>query len=167
MTHSELVDIAGKWLKRQGCNVVLLERFAGNDNRGECPDAIGWWCSGFDASVIECKVSLSDFLADGKKPWRFGPAMGAKRWFLVPVGLFPSMEMLPERWGLLEWTGRMVKRRIDATRFPPYMRDTEAEAKLLLAELRIFHARGITYPKLETGNQASSEGLGSLRSEAP
>lgn len=144
-SHADLVEIAAKWLKRQGCNVVLTERFAGNDNRGECPDAIGWYCSDFSSIVIECKVSTADFIADAAKPWRTGPAMGHERYFLAPKGLLLPM-VFPPCWGLLEWDGRVVRRVFPSLPFVD--RAIEHEARLLLAELRIFHARGITYPKL-------------------
>lgn len=154
LSHADLVEIAAKWLKRQGCNVVLTERFAGNDHRGECPDAIGWSCGDFSSTVIECKVSTSDFLADAKKPHRSGPAMGGERWYLAPKGLLRP-KAWPAGWGLLEWDGRVVRREIEPV---PFVGDRaiDAEAKLLLAELRIFHARGITYPKIGSGNQASN-----------
>lgn len=155
MTHVELVDIAGAWLKRQGCNVVLKERFAGNDHRGECPDAIGWFCSDFSSIVVECKVSRSDFVADRSKPWRNGPAMGGERWLLTPKDLLSRSEV-PALWGLLEWDGRVVRKAVPPAPIPD--RSIENEAKLLLAELRIFHAQGITYRKFTNDTQASRVG---------
>lgn len=139
VTHAELVQIAAMWLKRKGCNVVLTERDAG----GECPDAIGWQVVGFHSIVVECKVSRSDFAADAAKPWRQpGQGMGAERWYLVPAGLVDGA-ILPLRWGLLCWTGRRVERRVMSS--PSASRDIVAEAHLLLSELRIYHAQGLTY----------------------
>jgi hypothetical protein len=154
LSHAELVEVAAKWLKRQGCNVVLTERFAGNDHRGECPDAIGWFCSDFSSVVVECKVSLSDFIADASKPWRTGPAMGFERWFLVPRGL-PRPKAWPSCWGLLEWDRRVVRCVIKPLPFQD--RSITHEARLLLAELRIFHAQGITYRKIGSGTPSLSE----------
>lgn len=164
LSHAALVEIAAKWLKRQGCNVVLTERFAGNDHRGECPDAVGWWCSDFTSAVIECKRSRSDFIADALKPHRKGPAMGRERWYLAPKGLLRPLAW-PNGWGLLEWDGRVVRRVIEPVPFFAD-RDINSEAKLLLAELRIYHAQGITYRKFGTGNPVSASEIGSLRSEA-
>ena len=140
-THAELVEIAAKWLTRQGCNVVLSERNAG----GECPDAIGWYCSGFTSTVVECKVSLADFRADAVKVWRNQPSMGVTRWYLAPKGLLMAQAM-PPGWGLLEWTGKVVRVKQQAGGVPS-QRDEREEARLLLSELRIYHAQGITYRK--------------------
>lgn len=141
MTHHELVAVAGRWLTRQGCNVVLTERNAG----GECPDAIGWSCVGFSSIVVECKVSVSDFRADRRKAWRNQPSMGLTRWFLAPKGLLTG-ESMPPGWGLLEWTGKVVRVTQQAAGIPN-PRDVNEEARLLLSELRIYHAQGLTYRK--------------------
>jgi hypothetical protein len=72
---------------------------------GEIPDAIGFslshWESG--ATVIEVKVSRSDFLADRKKPHRQAGGMGRWRYYMAPVGLIALGE-LPAGWGLIEVT---------------------------------------------------------------
>lgn len=109
MTHAELVLAAGRWLRGAGrCSVVLEELCAATGN-GENPDAIGWYSS--QTFLVECKASRSDFLADRKKSFRMEPArgMGMYRYFMAPKGLLRADEM-PERWGLLEVSGRRVFR---------------------------------------------------------
>ena len=108
MAHNDLCKIAVKWLKRPnsaggpGCLVAVSEVAGGWS--GEIPDAIGfcqsWGCEG--ATVIEVKVSRSDFLADKKKPHRQADqGMGAWRYYMAPEGLI-SVEELPAGWGLIE-----------------------------------------------------------------
>lgn len=109
MKHDELVKIAGKWLKNQGCGYVATELKALTPN-GEIPDAIGFRS---DYSVIvECKASRSDFLADRKKIFRKVPEMGMGdfRFFMCPDGMIHPSD-LPEKWGLLHVTekGRVNK----------------------------------------------------------
>lgn len=106
MSHSDLCAIAVKWLQRAnsaggpGCHVAVSECRSGWS--GEIPDAIGFRAAGFDdgSTVIECKTSRSDFLADRKKAHRSSGGMGNWRYFLAPEGLI-SPDELPEGWGLL------------------------------------------------------------------
>jgi len=108
-THADLVKVAGRWLRNTaGCSVVLEELCAATGN-GENPDAIGWRCG--QTMLVECKTSRSDFLADRKKPFRVDPSrgLGLYRYFMAPKGLLRADEM-PERWGLLEVSGRKVFR---------------------------------------------------------
>ena len=144
MTHAELVTIAARWLKRQGCNVVLTER--GGASTGETPDAMGWWCSGFQSAVIECKTSVEDFYADRRKEHRDARSLGSVRWYLAPIGVIAAGH-LTGGWGLLEWDGRVVRRSIEPEPWRGHARSIEVEAQILLSELRIFHAQGITYRK--------------------
>ncbi len=109
LTHADLVKIAGRWLRNTaGCSVVLEELCAATGN-GENPDAIGWRSG--QTMLVECKASRSDFLADRKKPFRADPSrgLGMYRYFLAPKGLLRPEEM-PDRWGLLEVSGRRVFR---------------------------------------------------------
>jgi hypothetical protein len=96
LTHSDLVKVAASWLKRK-CSVVLTELVT----TGETADAIGW--QGTNSTVIECKVSRSDFAADRNKVFRRESWMGVgmKRYYLTPKGLLSPSE-IPEQWGLLE-----------------------------------------------------------------
>lgn len=108
-THAALCDMAVKWLKRAhsaggpGCQVAVSEVAGGWT--GEIPDAIGFSLSHWEtgATVIEVKVSRSDFLADRHKPHRHAGGMGSWRYFMTPVGLL-SLDELPAGWGLIEVT---------------------------------------------------------------
>lgn len=110
--HNSLCQIASRWLKkslsnRQGmsCQISFVEpkiSFLG----GESPDAIGFRIAEErhmgGCTIIECKTSMSDFLADMKKPHRLNPeiGMGRFRYYMCPEGLIPE-ERLPAGWGLL------------------------------------------------------------------
>lgn len=103
-THAALCDVAVKWLKRAhsaggpGCLVAVSEVAGGWT--GEIPDAIGFNLSHWEtgATVIEVKVSRSDFLSDRKKPHRQAGGMGRWRYYMAPVGLIAVSE-LPAGWG--------------------------------------------------------------------
>jgi len=141
MTHAELVDVASHWLRNsRGCNVVLTER-----GTHEIPDAIGW---GRLTIVVEVKVTRADFVADLRKPHRNGPAsFGRERWYLTPAGLLTPDSVPAQPWGLLEWDGRACRRRSQPTILEPCLESVEHERRLLLGELRAYHAQGITYKK--------------------
>jgi hypothetical protein len=63
-THKELVEIAYKWILKNGSvGVAVKELYS---LASEIPDVIGF--GGWESVVIECKASRSDFLADKKKP---------------------------------------------------------------------------------------------------
>ncbi len=96
MTHAELVEKAGAWLRRQGCAVVVTELVSGP----ETADALGW--RGTLSTLIECKATRADFLRDRKKFFRQHQeqGMGHERYYLAPRGLIEPDE-LPTRWGLL------------------------------------------------------------------
>lgn len=100
MTHEDLVKRAIKWLSnpsygRSACGVAVPElvSFA-----GEQPDAIGWVSGGF-STMIECKISRSDFIADQKKG-RQERGVGYYRYYMCPPDLIKPDE-LPQYWGLL------------------------------------------------------------------
>jgi len=95
MTHKQLVEIAYKWLlKNGGVGVAFKELKSTAD---EIPDVIGFDC--WQSIVIEVKVSRSDYLADMKKPHR-AKGMGNWRFYCCPKGLI-KVEELPEKWGLI------------------------------------------------------------------
>ncbi|RMH96415.1 adenylosuccinate synthase [Stutzerimonas nitrititolerans] len=111
MTHNDLCLVAVKWLKRAnsaggpGCHVAVSECRSGWT--GEIPDAIGFRAAGFDdgSTVVECKTSRADFLADRKKAHRSAGGLGNWRYFMAPAGLIKPDE-LPAGWGLLEVNSR-------------------------------------------------------------
>lgn len=116
MNHSELCDLAVKWLKKPhssggpACQVAVSEIKSGWS--GEIPDAIGFRYMGgekeLDGSfVVEVKTSRADFLADKRKPHRNGQTSGIGKWrfYLCPEGLIQPDE-LPDQWGLLYVTKR-------------------------------------------------------------
>jgi hypothetical protein len=140
LTHGELVAVAVNWLRNsRGCGVVLSER-----GTHEIPDAIGW---GKLTIVVEVKVTRADFLADLRKSHRNGPAaFGRERWYLTPKGLL-ACETIPAPWGLLEWNGRVCRRIVLPTVLPDCLESVEHERRLLLGELRAYHAQGITYKR--------------------
>lgn len=99
MTHAELVQRAGAWLRSKGCKIVFTELVT---LCGETPDAIGWRDSGQTSYLLECKASRSDFHADKAKIHRRADvaALGRYRYYFCPAGLIRP-EDLPPRWGLL------------------------------------------------------------------
>lgn len=106
MRHAHLVDLAVRWLRRQGCRVILHEPF--RTPLAEQPDAIGWR-DGLSI-LVEAKATRTDFIADAKKAWRQTPeqGMGDWRFFITPTGLV-KREELPAGWGLLEADERIVR----------------------------------------------------------
>lgn len=100
MTHKELVARGVRWLQNsQNYPVVVSGIGAG----WEIPDVLGWRGDGY-TSLIEVKVSLSDFKKDSGKPFRSNPdtGMGGNRYYLVPMSLRDKViNLIPENWGLL------------------------------------------------------------------
>lgn len=96
MTHAECVEAAAGYMQKRA-DVVLPEFYSWN---AELPDVIAF--NRDTSTVIECKVSRSDFLADKKKSFRMQPnsGMGDSRYYCCPKGLIRPEE-LPDRWGLL------------------------------------------------------------------
>ena len=109
-SHKELVELAG--------NVLLMShKIACTEVQTystELPDCFGWqngqvhWLNdeyvrkevGFIfTTLIEVKVSRSDFLRDRKKPHRQELGMGNYRYYCCPDGMIKPDE-LPENWGL-------------------------------------------------------------------
>lgn len=103
LSHQSLVELAARWLGRK-CAVVITEL----GTIGETPDAIGWHHT--RSTLVECKVSRADFLADGNKWFRREEwqGMGMFRYYLTTPGII-KLEDLPERWGLLEVTGKRIR----------------------------------------------------------
>lgn len=100
MTHKDLVNIAYKWVLKNGsCGVAFRELNTIACNR-EYPDVIGF--GSWTSVVIECKISRADFLSDKKKAFREKPhlGMGDYRYYCCVNGLIKKEE-LPEGWGLI------------------------------------------------------------------
>ena len=128
ISHKQLVIAARNWLTRK-CSIVITELAAG---AGEEPDAIGW--ESHRSTLVECKISRSDFLADQKKYFRaLIPGIGLQRYFLTPPDLLKPEE-LPEGWGLIELHGRQIKPIKTSIIFPH--RNHQHEFSLLLSCLR-------------------------------
>lgn len=108
MTHHELIIIAKKWLiGTRRCGAVITELVTVGV---ETPDAIGFRDG--SSTLVECKVSRSDFFADAKKSFRRQPwkGMGTYRFYLCPTGIIKP-EDLPEKWGLI-WVNEKGKPQI-------------------------------------------------------
>jgi len=98
LTHKQLCDIGKSWLiNAKGCNPVFVER--GSARLREIPDVIGW--DGNTCYVIECKISMSDYLADYKKPHRYENGLGEYRYYLVAREVFEKVEKPENGWGLV------------------------------------------------------------------
>lgn len=95
MTHKELVDIAYRWLVKNGGVGVVFKELKSLDR--EIPDVIGF--DSWKSILIEVKVSRSDFLSDQKKPHRV-KGMGNWRFYCCPKGMIKVSE-LPKKWGLI------------------------------------------------------------------
>ena len=164
ITHADLVELAYKWvLKRGSCGVAFKELRTLACN-GEFPDVIGFGsgCS----TVVECKVSRADFLADAKKTFRLYPelGMGQERYYCCPKGLL-RVEDLPANWGLLEVSeGRKILRihypyKGGLNRFSPNLR---AEHELMYSALRRLFLKGYgkyVYDKDYSGSGMSADEL--------
>lgn len=105
MTHSEIVKIASKWLKKHdqnilvpNCPIVATELHTANKT-GEIPDVIGFASN--TSVLIEVKTSYDDFYAERYKPFRFlgRDGMGNFRYFCCPTGVIP-LKSVWDSWGL-------------------------------------------------------------------
>lgn len=138
MTHAELVKRAERWLRNtRRCGVVICEAAA---QSGETPDAIGWRFGGKLSVLVECKASRADFLADKRKWCRKNGAthsLGDERYYLAPAGIIKP-EDLPERWGLLELSGKFIKCRKPAERCEHSAIRKMYEMTLLWGHLRLY-----------------------------
>ncbi len=149
VTHDRLVRRARGYLFRHH-GLVISEMAA----IGEQADAIGF-SSGY-STLIECKVSRSDFLADLKKFFRVVPesGMGDNRYYFTPAGLISPNE-LPRLWGLLELRGRRIFRVVAAQHSP---KNSRHELALLVSALRRVDGHGpgvsVKHYSIDTRNRA-------------
>lgn len=128
LSHHKLVSIGHKWLFKT--HPIVLTEVA---TVGEEPDVIGF--KGGASTLIECKASRADFLADRAKEFRKHPqiGIGEYRYNLTPVDLLDLNE-LPDRWGLLETDGKRVFRRRIASSFTQF--NESQEKRILLSIIR-------------------------------
>ena len=130
ITHDDLVESAARWLRKE--NYIVITEMS--DGVSEKPDAIGWR-AGSETTLIECKVSRSDFLSDKRKPSRQKLGMGDFRYYLALEGLIGTHE-LPNRWGLLEYKNKRNHPRIAMQPMEHQEKDLRAEMGLLCNALR-------------------------------
>jgi len=131
MTHDELVKLAVEWLKRQHA-VVISEMASGIEEA----DAIGF--KPWGTTLIECKASRSDFMADRHKPFRINQksGMGSTRYYLCPKGVVLDVDELPPRWGLIEYrNGRYCMVHAPIV-YPVSDKDVQSEMGLLISLIR-------------------------------
>ncbi len=147
MNHRELVKVAERWLYNTvRCGVVFTEFVTAVP---EIPDAFGLRSD--YTILVECKASRTDFFADKKKLFRRIPEQGIGdfRFFLCEEGLIKPEE-LPEKWGLLYWNGKKVKKIIapkgnvwyrtgETMRFE---KNIDAEYRMMYSALRRIHLQG-------------------------
>jgi hypothetical protein len=146
-SHAILVQIAYKWVLKNGCGVAFRE-FRSYACNGEFPDVIGF-ASGGHSTLIECKASRSDFLTDRKKSFRATPelGMGSYRFFCCQKGLIKESE-LPHGWGLIEINEKGQPRatvhpwRDWQTRDKRNAKNLKAEHELMYSALRRLALRG-------------------------
>lgn len=131
-SHADLVHAAHWWLKSSQRHTAVLSECGSAGF--EMPDVIGWLPNGF-SSLVECKTTRSDFLADRAKPFRRAPSvgMGYCRWFFVPKGLLKPEEM-PEGWGLAELRGARVFKLKKPTPFVDWNQRHEIELLISAVE---------------------------------
>jgi len=130
MIRAHLVLLAARWLRQQGCSVVLTERGRKGE---EHPDAIGWQLDG-SSILVEAKRTRKDFLAewsraDRKEHRRKPGGMGAKRYYIAPSAVIRQSDLFENGWGLLEvWTGAVHLARPSSI----FLADHAAEVRLMV-----------------------------------
>jgi len=128
-THADLVARAAHWLANtKRCSIVLVEAVAWSTS--EQPDALGWDGRG-NSLLVECKVSVADFVADRRKPFAAN-RMGSLRYYMTPPGLI-SVDDVPDGWGLLCAGKRVLVKREAVAATDTNLR---GEVGHLVAELR-------------------------------
>lgn len=144
--------IAAKWLTKK-CSVVVTEIAT----TGEEPDAIGW--QGTHSTLVECKASRADFLADAQKAFRRQPerGIGQRRYFMAPAGMIAADE-LPPLWGLLEVRDGNVRQSKESEYFDEA--NARHEIGILLSTLRRLGQQqptgcSIRFYQFETKNRAT------------
>ncbi len=130
MDHVALVKLGVRWMRQQGCRMVLAEPYCSVN--GEAPDVIGWMRRGLSI-VIEAKSNRVDFRDDwrpDRKRFRRHPelGMGVCRYYLSPPGIITLDDVENRGWGLLHAYPGLIHR---AAWAPHQARNFEAELSLL------------------------------------
>lgn len=146
MTHDELVARAVHWLKgTKKCIAILAEVRSGTV---EIPDAIGWTFRSY-STLVECKVSRSDFYADKWKSFRRFGGLGDYRYYMTPPRVLGPYPKLLEGWGLLECHPKRVLVKVDAV-YQKGGNQALADRKPLVKALAIYQTlHGIRLPRLQ------------------
>lgn len=129
MTHAELVQRAGRWLRNtERCTSLALELVT---CLREVPDAFGWKNAGRTSVLVECKTSRDDLCADRRKPSRRHPEQqtGGFRWYLCEREVLDKA-WIPQEWGLLWVCGKVVRRIVHAPYHHSTISSLQREAKL-------------------------------------
>jgi hypothetical protein len=118
--------------------VVLSEL---TSHAGERPDVIGWKAG--VSTLIECKASLSDLMANRFK--NHGDGMGVFRWFLFPPGIisldaFLETEFAQQGWGFAVLTDQL-KQVAFISKGKPFAPDRFSEIIMLTSALRRIKTR--------------------------
>lgn len=131
-THKGLVRHLSNWLKNSRRATIVVSEL--QTRLSETPDILAW-SHGGHSTLIECKTSKADFVADKTKRFRMMEELGVGdlRYFAAPEGLL-EREDIPEGWGLLqvgEW--KHVRQVVDAAKKPA---DKRKECCILISALR-------------------------------
>lgn len=128
MTHAELVRRAARWLMNtRRCCIVVTEPHA--PRVLDIPDAIGW-AHGTYSIVIECKTSLSDYYADGKKAINRLCGYGTERWYLCEPHILEP-QRIRDGWGLLWAYPKQTRRALQAPLHPATFDSLRQECQYL------------------------------------
>ena len=100
ITHTDLIEVGYKFMAKVLRFKIIATEFVA---ARETPDLIGWFNS--YSTLIECKISLSDFKRDKKKyGTRTKKKMGNSRYYLCPEELahkIIKLDILHDGWGLI------------------------------------------------------------------
>lgn len=113
-SHYDLCLIGAKYLKsKKSCEEWRTpNKFVAVELVTFCPECTDVWATnGYDSTVIEVKVSHSDFINDKKKFARKNEefSIGNYRYYLCPIDVIGKDEV-PEGWGLLYYDGHKVQK---------------------------------------------------------
>src|SRR5277367_3191348 len=149
MTHEDLVKHAVRWLtSSRHCGVVLSEiSTAAKEN----PDAIGW--QSHKSTLVECKASRSDFLAQRNKPCvRSNCLVGNERFYLCERSVIRPEDIEGTDFGLLWIDGNRISLRRAAQFRSLSPSELNDERTMLVSALRRIRMREflIVIPETES-----------------